>query len=115
MKPVRATTLEPVLQSLGATARSPQATARSPRATARSLGATARSPRATARSPGATARSPRATATDIFTLEGPCSATREAPTVRSWCITTEEQPLFSATIEKIPHSNEDPAQPEINK
>jgi len=44
----------------------------------------------------------------------PCSATREATTVNSPCTAMIEE-LLLATARASPGSNEDPAQPKINK
>ena len=52
---------------------------------------------------------PGATTTEAFTSQSPRSATREARTLQP------ESSLFSAQLEKNPHSKKDPAQPKINK
>ena len=58
--------------------------------------------------------SPRATNTEAHSPESPCSTTREATAVRSWCTTLERNP-HSPQLEKSPRSNEDPVQSKINK
>ena len=58
--------------------------------------------------------SPRATSTEAHSPKSPCSTTREATAVRSWCTTLERNP-HSPQLEKSPRSNEDPVQSKINK
>ena len=48
------------------------------------------------------------------TLQSPCSATREAATMRTYTLQLESSPC-SLQLEKATCSSEDPAQPKINK
>ena len=80
-----ATTIEPVLQSLGTTTTE------------------------------LTLQSPLATTAEAQAPQSLCSATRDASTIRSLCTATKEQSSFIPTGEKPGNSNKDPAQPKINK
>ena len=58
--------------------------------------------------------SPGVAATEAQVLEGPCSAARETTAMRS-LHTTRASGIHLPQLKKRPHSNEDPAKPNINK